>query len=230
VAVRLEQAAVEDDGSSASIGRMLAFALHVHFHLHMFGHHHFHGPPIDYGALALAAAASWVGVPGPGEPVLVAAGIFAARHQLDLATVLGVAWAAAFAGGICGWIIGRQAGRTVLTAHGPFHRLRLKAVQRGDEVFERIPVVAIVLAPSWIAGIHGVRARLFVPVNAASAVLWAVGIGLGAYLAGPAVLDVVSDLGWVLGAALVVAVAGALGYGVLQRRRSRERRIAAEGR
>ena len=44
-------------------------------------HHHFHGPTIDYVGLALAAAASWVGVPGPGEPVLIAAGVFAARHS-----------------------------------------------------------------------------------------------------------------------------------------------------
>ena len=56
-------------------------------------HHHFHGPPIDYGALAAAAAASWIGVPGPGEPVLIAAGVFAAQHRLDIVSVLVVAWA-----------------------------------------------------------------------------------------------------------------------------------------
>lgn len=207
---------------------MLALALHLHVHVHLFGHHHFRGPPIDYGALAAAAAASWVGVPGPGEPVLVAAGIFAARHQLDLATVLVVAWLGAMLGGVLGWAIGRKAGRAVLTAKGPLQRLRLAAVKRGDEVFTRIPVVAIVLAPSWVAGIHGVRARLFLPVNAASAVLWAVGIGLGSYLAGPPVLDVVGDLGWVLGGALVLVVVAALTVGAVQRRRSRAARAGID--
>ena len=199
---------------------VLTLAVHLHLHFH----HHFRGPPFDYGALALAAAASWVGVPGPGEPLLVAAGIFAARHQLDIGTVLVVAWVSAMLGGVCGWVVGLKAGRTVLTAPGPLLRMRLGAVKRGDEVFGRVPVLAIVLAPSWVAGIHGVRPRLFLPVNAASAVLWAVGIGLGAFLAGPAVLDVVNDLGFVLGIALVALVVGALGFGVLQRRRRGRRR------
>ncbi|MBV9048064.1 MAG: hypothetical protein JOY58_07335, partial [Solirubrobacterales bacterium] len=30
-------------------------------------HHHFHGPPIGYAGVAVAALASWLGVPGPGE-------------------------------------------------------------------------------------------------------------------------------------------------------------------
>src|SRR5947209_13929236 len=94
---------------------VLTLAVHLHLHFH----HHFRGPPFDYGALALAAAASWVGVPGPGEPLLVAAGIFAARHQLDIGTVLVVAWVSAMLGGVCGWVVGLKAGRTVLTAPGP---------------------------------------------------------------------------------------------------------------
>ena len=57
----------------------LIFAL-LHIHLH----HQFHGPPFDYVGLAVAAAASWIGVPGPGEPVLIAAGVLAAKHKLDL--------------------------------------------------------------------------------------------------------------------------------------------------
>ena len=86
----------------------------------------FHGPPIDYAALALAAAASWVGVPGPGEPVLIAAGVFAAQHKLDIASVLIVAWAGATAGGI-GGLGARAEGRAggAHRARGPLHGLRL---------------------------------------------------------------------------------------------------------
>ena len=49
-----------------------------------------HVPPanIDYVALALGAFVSWAGVPGPGEPLLIAAAIVAAKHKLDLAPVL----------------------------------------------------------------------------------------------------------------------------------------------
>ncbi len=189
-------------------------------------HHHFRGAPIDYGALAAAAAASWIGLPGPGEPVLIAAGVFAAHHRLDIGSVLVVAFLGATAGGIAGWLVGMKAGRAVLTAPGPLLRLRSKAIARGDQVFTRAPVLAVLLAPSWIAGIHRVSSRLYLPVNALSAAAWAGGIGLGAYYVGPSVVDAVDDLGWVLVSALVVLVLAVIGGSVLQQRRSKRRREA----
>lgn len=198
---------------------VLGFAYH---------HHRFHGPPIDYFGLAAAAAASWVGVPGPGEPILIAAAVLAARNKLDIGEVLLVAWAAATAGGIAGWLVGMKAGRTVLTTRGPLHRARLKALERGDEVFGRWPVIAIVLTPSWIAGIHGVRARVYLPTNAAAAVLWAAGIGLAAYFIGPSVVEFVDDLGWLTVIGLVLLVVTGIALEINRRRRRARRRLAAE--
>jgi membrane protein DedA with SNARE-associated domain len=189
-------------------------------------HHHFHGPPIDYFGLALASAASWVGLPGPGEPLLIAAGVFAAKHKLDIGEVLLIAWASATAGGIAGWLIGMKAGRGVLTKRGPFQRARLKTLERGDEIFGRWPVTAILLTPSWIAGIHRVKPALYLITNGLSAAAWALGIGLGAYFAGPSVLDVVNDLGWVTGVGLVLLVLVGVWFEVARRRR-RDRREAA---
>jgi membrane protein DedA with SNARE-associated domain len=187
--------------------------------------HHFHGPPLDYATVAAAAAASWVGVPGPGEPVLITAGVLAARHRLDIGSVLLVAWAAATAGGVAGWYIGMHAGRAVLTTTGPFHGARRRALARGEEVFKRWTVIAILLTPSWTAGILRVRARIYLPTNAAGALVWAVGIGLGAYLIGPAVVDVIDDVGWLSTIGLVVLVVAAVALEVARRRR-RQRRAA----
>lgn len=193
----------------------LAIGLHLH--------HHFHGPAIDYAGLAAAAAASWAGVPGPGEPVLIAAGVFAARHKLDVSSVLLVAWLGATAGGIAGWLLGMRGGRALLTAPGPLARIRRRAMARGEQIFHRYAMVAILLAPSWVAGIHGVRARLYLPVNALGAALWAAGIGLAAYWVGPSVVDFADDLGVAtaiaLGALIVVGVAAEL----LRRRRHARR-------
>jgi membrane protein DedA with SNARE-associated domain len=183
--------------------------------------HHFHGPPIDYAGLAGASAASWIGVPGPGESVLVAAAIIAARHRLDISEVILVAWVAATVGGIAGWLIGMRAGRAVMTAPGPLQRARTNAVARGDEIFGRVPVLAVVLTPSWIAGIHRVRTRVYLVTNALSAALWAVGIGLGAYLAGPPVVEVVDDIGWVATIGLVALIAAGV---LLELRRRRNKR------
>jgi membrane protein DedA with SNARE-associated domain len=181
-----------------------------------------HGAPIDYVGLAAAAAASWVGVPGPGEPVLIAAGVLAAKHRLAISEVLLVAWVAATLGGIAGWQIGMIGGRTVLTARGPLHRLRLGAVAHGDQVFLRYRLVAILLTPSWVAGIHRVPTLPYLLINAASAALWAVGIGLGAYLIGPSVIDFVSDFGVITTAAVVLLVGGVIvAELVIHRRRRR---------
>jgi membrane protein DedA with SNARE-associated domain len=194
---------------------LLVFGLALHIH------HKFHGPPIGYAGLMAAAAASWIGVPGPGEPVLIAAGVLAAKHKLDLASVLVVAWAGAAAGGVGGWIIGMRAGRKVLTTRGPLQRLRANALARGDEVFAKYTVLAILLTPSWIAGIHRVRSAVYLPVNAAGATLWAVGIGLGAYFAGPTVIDFVEDVGVVTAAGFVALVGAAIAAEVFRRRRQR---------
>jgi membrane protein DedA with SNARE-associated domain len=199
------------------LGALLSFTIALKLH------HHFEGPPVDYLGLALASAASWIGVPGPGEPVLIAAGVVAGRHHLDIVSVIIVAWAAATGGGIGGWVVGMKAGRAVLTSRGPLTGMRTAALRRGDEVFERFTIVAILLTPSWIAGIHRVRPSVYLPVNAAAAGLWAGGIGLGAYYLGPSIVEFVEDLGWVTAVALGVLVGGAVLAEVARRRRRTRR-------
>ncbi len=193
---------------------MLAL-LHLHIHLH----HHFRGPAVDYVGLVAASAASWFGVAGLGEPVLIAAGVFAAKHKLDITSVVVAAWAGAAAGGVLGWLVGLKAGRAVLTGPGPLRRARLKAVARGEEVFTRHPVMAIMLTPSWIAGIHGVAAAVYLATNAATALLWAAAIGLGAYFLGPTVVEAVDDLGLITGIALALLVAAVVAAEIVRRRR-----------
>jgi membrane protein DedA with SNARE-associated domain len=195
---------------------LLAPAL-IHFHLR----HHFPGPPVDYVGLAAACAASWVGVPGPGEPLLLAAGILAARHKLDLTTVVVVAWLAATAGGIAGWAVGLKIGRTVFTAPGPLRWLRIRTVERGEQIFASHPVIAILMTPSFVAGIHRVRSRVYQPINAISAAVWAVGIGVGGYLVGPAVLDVFQDAGALFSVIIVTVIVAIVGLEVTRRRRAR---------
>ena len=196
--------------------RLLLLALHIF-------HHEVSRAQIDYVALALGAFASWAGIPGPGEPLLIAAAIIAARHKLDITPVLIWAWVGATVGGMVGWWVGRVAGRSVMTAPGPLRQLRLNAVARGEEVFQRLTVIAILLAPSWVAGIHRAGTVIYLTTNALSAVAWAVGIGLGAYYVGPAVIDVLDDVGTATAIGLVVLVVLAIGFELRRRRRHRRK-------
>lgn len=181
-------------------------------------HHRFHGPPFDYVGLALASGLSGAGFPGPGDSLLIAAGIFAASGKLDIATVLVSAFLGATVGGVIGWLAGLKGGRAVLSAPGPLRRLRLRALARGERVFQRYPVWAVILTPAWVAGIHAVRSAVYQPLNVVSAALWTLGVGLGAYFVGPSVVDLVSDLGLATGILLGVFVA-VIVISVIRRRR-----------
>jgi membrane protein DedA with SNARE-associated domain len=188
---------------------------------------HRHGPAIDYVGLAAASAASFIGLPGPGEPVLITAAVFAAKHKLDLGSVVLVAWAAALAGGVGGWLIGLKAGRTLLTRPGVLHKQRLRALERGDALFARYTLLGILLTPSWMAGIHNVGAVIYNLTNLGYATAWAVGIGVSAYYVGPPVLDAVGDLGTAATVALIVAAVLLAVGEIVRRRRRRARRAEA---
>lgn len=186
-------------------------------------HHHFHGPPFDYAGLALAAGASFFGVPGPGEPVLIAAGILAAKHKLDIVEVILVAWAGANGGGVAGWLLGRLGGRRLVTFRGPLHGFRRNALEHGELLFDRHAVLAVLLTPSWVAGIHRMTPQRYLAINAIIGAIWATAIGLGAFYAGPVVVDLVADAGLVTGSLLGVAVILVVGGALLRRRRHRRR-------
>ena len=196
------------------------------FALHFFHHHVASRAQIDYVALALGAFASWAGVPGPGEPLLIAAAIVASKHRLDIKPVLAWAFVGASLGGIAGWLAGLFGGRALMTAPGPLRKLRLKAVERGEEVFERFTIIAILLTPAWVAGIHRVGTVIYLVTNEVTALLWAVGIGLGAYYAGPPVLDIVADIGWVSAVGIGLLILAAVGIEVTRRRRRGSREAA----
>ncbi|HZU39770.1 MAG TPA: hypothetical protein VE992_01890 [Solirubrobacteraceae bacterium] len=203
--------------AAVAVKAILVLGIGLHFR------HRFHGPAVDYFGLALAAFASWSAVPGPGEPVLIAESIFAAKHSLDISSVIGVAWVGAAAGGMAGWLVGLIAGRRLVTARGPLRQARLRALERGEGIFKRHPVLAIYLTPSWVSGIHGVGTRIYVSVNTATSGLWAAVIGLGAYYAGPPIVEFADDLGTASLVALGVLIVASLGGELVRRRRRRGR-------
>ena len=188
-------------------------------------HRHLHGPSTDYAGLALAAAAGWVGVPGLGETALIAAGVLAASGRLDLAEVIAVAFVGAAAGGVGGWALGLKLGQPVFGGPGPFRRMRLRMLDYGERFYRRYGVLAVFFTPSWLAGINRMRSHPYLLLNAVSAMLWALLVGVGAYLIGPSIQDVLSDVG-LAGLAVVAAVAALVE--IVRRRRLRRRTQASD--
>jgi membrane protein DedA with SNARE-associated domain len=181
-----------------------------------------HGRPAGYTAIALAAFASWAGVPGPGEAVVVAGAAFASRHRLDIVQVELFAFGGAVAGGMVGWALGWRFGAAVARRPGPLYRLRRRGLRAGERFFARFGPLAVFLTPSWVAGIHRVSPLRYAIYNTLSCAIWAAGYGLTTYFVGPALADVFGDTGLYATLALVAIVVGLAAVAVV-RRRSRGR-------
>src|SRR5258708_35338413 len=112
-------------------------------------HPHTRASGVDYLGVFVAATVSWVALPGPGEAALIAAGISAAHHHLDLASVLAVAWAGACLGGTAGWLVGGGGGPGFLSAPAPLRPLPLPLVAARHRFYGPCGLSAGFVGPPW---------------------------------------------------------------------------------
>jgi membrane protein DedA with SNARE-associated domain len=177
------------------------------------------GPAGAYAGLFALLFLAWSGLPVAGQPALVAAGVLAGKGKLDIAGVLAVGTFASALGGCLGYVLGARGGRALLTMHGPLHQRRQRELERGERLVERYGPLAVMFAPTWVAGIFEMGWRKFLPWDVLAALAWTLVAGLGGYFVGPPIADVLkaANTAILVGLALVVAIAAALYY--LRRRR-----------
>lgn len=182
----------------------------------------------EYAALLALAGLGGFGVPGPGDSGLIAAALLAADGYLTLTVVLAVAYAGCFLGRMVGYRLGAKGGRPLMERPGFSQRFRSRMLAKGDELFERFPRIAVLLAPAPIAGIYGVRRPIFVLASLVVTLNWTLLTGLIAYFIGEAALAAIGRAG-VKGALVIVvlATAGVTSRYLWQRRPTREDRDRA---
>jgi membrane protein DedA with SNARE-associated domain len=129
--------------------------------------------------------AEGVGIPAPGQTLLVAAALLAGRGELALVPLLVVAVLAAALGNTLGWLIGRAGGRPVLQRFARGERLA-----RVEHLFARWGPRIVGLGRfvdglrqinGLAAGALGMERTQFLIWNAIGALLWVGFWGLGAY-------------------------------------------------
>lgn len=166
-------------------------------------------------ALFLVVALESGGLPLPGETALVAAAVFASRGELDIATVIAVAAAAAIVGDNAGYWIGRTGGRKLLERWGPLKRWSERVLPWAERFFERHGAKTIFIGrffsvlrvtAAWMAGISRMPWWRFLAWNAAGGICWAVLVGLVAYYVGHAAADAIGKYGLIGGAVLIGVV------------------------
>jgi membrane protein DedA with SNARE-associated domain len=170
-------------------------------------------------ALFLVVMLESGGVPLPGETALVTAGVFASRGQLDIASVIAVAAAAAIVGDNLGYWIARTGGRGLIERSKVLSRWTERALPWSEAFFERHGSKTIFIArffsvlrvtAAWLAGLSRMHWWKFLLWNAAGGICWAVVVGLVAYYAGQAAADAISHYGLIGGGVLVGLVLVAL--------------------
>src|SRR5574340_1316643 len=102
----------------------------------------------EYGylALALVVGLESLGLPLPGEGLLIAAALYAGTtHQMNTYLVIAAAAAGAIGGQIAGYWIGRRLGTRVLRRYGPSFGLPIRRLALGRLLFRRHGIKLVIV-------------------------------------------------------------------------------------
>jgi membrane protein DedA with SNARE-associated domain len=180
--------------------------------------HHLLGT-YGYAAVFVFVAVESLGVPFPGETMLIAAAVYAgATHHLEIAGVVAAAAAGAIGGDNVGYGVGHWGGYRILRRYGHYVRLneaRLKLgrwmfMRHGGKVvfFGRFVSVLRTYA-AFLAGTNRMHWRRFLAFNAAGGIIWASIYGFGYYEFGSVLKSLSTPVDVALGSAaglILVAV------------------------
>ena len=153
-----------------------------------------------YGYLAVFVfvGVESIGVPVPGETMLVTAAIYAGTTgRLSILWVIVASAAGAIVGDNIGYLIGRTGGYRLLRRYGRYIRLEEDRLRLGQYLFHKhgpkvvffgrfISVLRIFAA--FLAGVNRMHWRLFLIFNAAGGIIWSTLYGVGAYRLGQQLL------------------------------------------
>lgn len=159
-----------------------------------------------------------IGIPLPGETILIAAGILVQRGSLDLGDAILFGILGAVVGDQIGYWIGRSGGRPFILRWGRYVLITPERLSRAEAFFARHGGKAVFFARflsglrvfgALVAGISRMRWRTFLVYNALGGATWATAAVLAGYLLGGSIGLVEKWIGRasaLLVAALVAAV------------------------
>jgi membrane protein DedA with SNARE-associated domain len=174
-----------------------------------------------YGYLAvfIFVGVESIGVPVPGETMLVTAAIYAGTTgRLSIFWVIVASSAGAIVGDNIGYVIGRTGGYRLVKRYGRYIRLEENRLRLGQYLFDKhgskvvffgrfVSVLRIFAA--FLAGVNRMHWRRFLIFNAAGGIVWSTIYGIAAFLLGKQLLQL---SGWVdlalaiVGVAVIIAV------------------------
>jgi membrane protein DedA with SNARE-associated domain len=186
----------------------------------------------EYGNIVLGVVVGLecVGLPLPGETLLIAAAVIAGTTQhLNIAFVVFSAALGAIVGQAAGYWIGWSIGLRLLRHYGRYIGLNDRRLAYGRALFrkhgEKVVVasrfvVVLRTLTGLLAGANHMPWPRFMIANVAGSLVWSIFYGVGAYLLGHAAKDLAGPVAIGGSAVLLLVAVGAVLYA-----RRREHRI-----
>jgi membrane protein DedA with SNARE-associated domain len=147
-----------------------------------------------YPAVALGVGLESMGLPVPGETMLVLAAMYAATHaEFNIWLVAAAAAVGAIGGDNLGYWLGMRYGYPLLRRFGHCIGLSDKRIKVGQYLFLRHGskvvflgrfVALLRMLAAFLAGVNRMRWSHFVLANALGGVVWAAVFALGGYMLG----------------------------------------------
>jgi membrane protein DedA with SNARE-associated domain len=184
-----------------------------------------------YGYLAVAGVLLLenIGLPVPGETMLIAASLYAATGQLNIVLVGVIAVLASTAGSAIGYAIGVYGGRPLADRYGKYVFLTAERLDKTEEFFKRRGPLVVLLgrfvegvrqAAGVIAGISGMKFPRFLLFTLIGAILWVATWSTVGELAGDHITTISHYATYVAEGLAVIAVL-LIGRAVLRSRHKR---------
>jgi membrane protein DedA with SNARE-associated domain len=188
-----------------------------------------------YWSIALIVGLESMGIPLPGETILVLAAIYAAADPtLNIWLVIAAAAAGSIIGDNLGYWIGYRYAFQLLVRYGRYIGMSSARIKVGQYLFHEYGgkavffgrfVALLRILAAFLAGLNRMPWRSFLLANATGAVLWATTFGLGGYYFGRLLFQLHSALAALL---FAIGLTAFFGIGYLARRYEHRLILAAE--
>jgi membrane protein DedA with SNARE-associated domain len=169
-----------------------------------------------YAAVFLFVMVESLGVPLPGETMVIAAAVYAgATHHLTVWLIWLIAAAAAIIGDNVGFAIGHWGGYALLRRYGSKVRLDEAKVKVGRLIFDRHGGKVVFFGrfvsilrtyAAFLAGTNRMRYARFLAFNAAGGIVWAAIYAFGFYYLGGQLTKARGPVDYALGGVAVIVV------------------------
>ncbi len=186
-----------------------------------------------YAAVFAFVMIESLGVPFPGETMVITASLYAgSTHHLSVWLIWAAAAAGAIIGDNLGFAIGHWGGYTLMVRHGSKIRLDEAKLKVGRLIFDRHGGKVVFFGrfvsilrtyAAFLAGTNRMQYPRFLAFNAAGGIIWSGIYAVGFYFAGAALSKLRGPFDYGLGGLAVVVV---VGFIVWMRRH--EKRLEAE--